>query len=199
MSLRRSFSPRRACALSLVFALAALATACGVIPFTAQPAAGYVYGSDAPLRIAIIDGTAGNDWSPAIDASVRTYAAADPHLQFQGTADGANIVLTFRRYTDTEPPELQGYNFPPGAGGFATVYDAAGLACNFPPSPLPLNCSGEIARSDIYLNDIIPAGPEVEARRGRLIVHEMGHAMGLTRHNPDLGIDQLASRYGWGP
>ena len=94
---------------------------------------------------------------------------------------------------------MQGYNFPPGAGGFATVYDAAGLACNFPPSPLPLNCSGEIARSDIYLNDIIPAGPEVEARRGRLIVHEMGHAMGLTRHNPDLGIDQLASRYGWGP
>lgn len=187
------------CALSLVFALAALATACGVIPFTARPAAGYVYGSDAPLRIAIIDATAGNEWSPAIDASVRTYAAADPHLQFQNTTDGANIVLTFRRYTDTQPPELQGYNFPPGAGGFATVYDAAGLACNFPPSPLPLNCSGEIARSDIYLNDIIPAGPEVEVRRERLIVHEMGHAMGLTRHNPDLGIDQLASRYGWGP
>jgi hypothetical protein len=170
-----------------------------VIPFTARPAAGYVYGSDAPLRIAIIDETAGNDWSPAIEASAQTYAGASGYLQFQRNIDGANIVLTFRRYSDTQPPELQGYSFPPGAGGFATVYDTDGLACNFPPSPLPMNCSGEIARSDIYLNDIIPGGADIERRRERLIVHEMGHAMGLTRHNPDLGIDELTSRYGWGP
>ena len=157
----------------------------------------YVYGSNEPLRIAIIDETGGNDWSPAIAAAAQTYGAATPHLIFQNKIDGANIVMTFQRYTDTHPPELQGYNFPPGAGGFATVYDPAGLACNFPPSPLPMNCSGEIARSDIYLNDIIPAGPEIESRRQRLIIHEVGHAMGLQRHSPSLDIDQLASRYGW--
>ena len=172
--------------------------ACGVIPFTAKPALNYTFGSNAPVRIAILDETGGNgDWSPAVDAVVRTYGLATPHLIFQRKIDGANIVMTFHRYTDSQPPELQGYNFPPGAGGFATVYDTAGVACNFPPSPLPMTCSGEIARSDIYLNDIIPAGQDLEGRRERLILHEVGHAMGLMRHAPDLGIGQLASRYGW--
>jgi hypothetical protein len=190
-------SARRVCALASIIAFAALASACGVIPFTGNPALNYVYGSNEPLRIAFIDETGGTDWSPAIAAAAQTYGAATPQLVFQDKIDGANIVMTFHRYTDTHPPELQGYNFPPGAGGFATVYDPAGLACNFPPSPLPMNCSGEIARSDIYLNDIIPAGPEIESRRERLIIHEVGHAMGLQRHSPDLDIDQLASRYGW--
>jgi hypothetical protein len=190
-------SLRAACALAILVAFASVATACGVIPFAGKPAMNYAFGSSEPLRIAIIDETGGNDWSPAIAAATRTYGNATPYLVFQNKVDGANIVMTFRRYDDAHPPELQGYNFPPGAGGFATVYDAAGLACNFPPSPLPMNCSGEIARSDIYLNDIIPAGSEIEARRERLIIHEVGHAMGLARHAPTLDIDQLASRYGW--
>ena len=57
MSLSSSRFPRRAAAWSLI-ALAILAfasMACGVIPFTSQPAAGYVYGSGAPLRVAVID------------------------------------------------------------------------------------------------------------------------------------------------
>jgi hypothetical protein len=98
---------------------------------------------------------------------------------------------------DADPPELQGYRFQPGVGGFAAVYDADGKACNFPPSPLPVNCSGEIARADIYLNDAIPEGPDIDARRLRLVLHELGHAMGLTRHSPALGIEMLAARYGW--
>ena len=197
MLLRPSLPLRTVCALVLVIALASLAMACGVISFTGDPALNYTYGTNEPLRIAIIDETAGADWSPAIAAATQTYSAATPHLVFQNKIDGANIVMTFRRYDDAHPPELQGYNFPPGAGGFATVYDRAGLACNFPPSPLPMNCSGEIARSDIYLNDIIPAGPEIESRRERLIIHEVGHAMGLQRHSAALDIDPLASRYGW--
>jgi hypothetical protein len=92
---------------------------------------------------------------------------------------------------------LQGYLFPAGAGGFAAVYDVNGAACNFPPSPLPPGCTGEIARVTIYLNDVIPPGSDIEARRLRLILHEMGHGMGLTRHSPDLGLRDLALRYGW--
>lgn len=198
MHLRPSLSLRNACAAASLIIVAAVAMGCGVIPFTAKPALNYTYGSNAPLRIAIIDETGGNgDWSPAIDAAIHTYGAATPHLIFQHNIDGANIVMTFHRYTDSQPPELQGYNFPPGAGGFATVYDADGTACNFPPSPLPMTCSGEIARSDIYLNDIIPAGQDLEGRRERLILHETGHALGLVRHAPDTGVEQLASRYGW--
>ncbi len=197
MHLRRSPSLRKVCALLLLAIIAAVAMACGVIPFTARPALNYTYGSNAPLRIAIIDDTGGTDWSPAIDAAVGAYGAATPRLAFQRNVDGANIVMTFHRYLDAQPPELQGYSFPPGAGGFATVYDPQGVACNFPPSPLPMNCSGEIARADIYLNDIIPNGPDIERRRERLILHETGHALGLARHAPDLDLAQLASRYGW--
>jgi hypothetical protein len=92
---------------------------------------------------------------------------------------------------------LKGYLFPAGAGGFAAVYDVNGVACNFPPSPVPVGCTGEIATADVYLNDIIPPGADIEARRERLVLHEIGHALGLTRHSPDLGIAQLAQRYGW--
>jgi hypothetical protein len=197
--LRLSPHARRACAAASLLAFAALATACGIIPHSGLPALNYTYGSNEPLRIAIIDETGGNDWSPAIEASVQQYGAASTDLAFQQDAAGANIVMTFHRYNDSQPPELQGYLFPTGAGGFATVYDAQDVACNFPPSPLPVGCSGEIARADIYLNDIIPAGADIEARRERLILHEMGHAMGLERHNPDLDVDQLAERYGWDP
>ena len=184
----------------LVFAILGMATAaCGVIPFTERPAAGYVYGSGAPLRVAVIDATGGTDWSGAIDASVATYGSASPNLRFQRDAAGANIAITIRRYSDRTPPEIRGYLFPAGAGGFAAVYDAQGAACNFPPSPLPVGCTGEIASADVYVNDIIPAGSDIEARRQRLVLHEIGHSLGLTRHSPDLGIDQLADRYGWLP
>jgi hypothetical protein len=187
----------RLAALAVLPALAAASAACGALPFEQQPAAGYAYGSDAPLRVAIIDETGGNDWSPAVKAGIATYSDATPYLRFQAQPAGANIVVHVRRYDDGHPPEIKGYVFPFGAGGFATVYDEAGLACNYPPSPLPLNCSGEIADATIYLNDIIPDGPDIEARRERLVLHELGHAMGLTRHSPDLDIAELAQRYGW--
>ena len=79
----------------------------------------------------------------------------------------------------------------------STIYDAAGVACNYPPSTLPLSCSGEITTAQIWLNQAIPAGSDIEARRVRLIQHELGHAMGLTRHAPTLDIAALARRYGW--
>jgi hypothetical protein len=106
-------------------------------------------------------------------------------------------VITVRSYTDASPPDLRGYDFPMGAGGFATIYDAEGKACNYPPSPLPLNCSGEITTTEIWLNQGIPAGGDIESRRVRLITHELGHALGLTRHSPDMDIGSLAQRYGW--
>jgi hypothetical protein len=183
---------------ALLALFAVVAAGCGALPFDAQPAGGYVYGSNAPLRVAVIDATAKDGWSAAIDASVATYGAGSPYLAFQHDAAGANIVVTIRDYSDSAPPALVGYLFPPNAGGFAAVYDAVGAACNFPPSPLPLNCTGEIARADVYLNNIIPAGSDIEGRRERLILHEVGHALGLTRHSPDLDIEQLAQRYGWG-
>jgi hypothetical protein len=195
---RPSATPwRRAAAILALFALAAFATSCGALRFDRQPAAGYDYASAAPLRVAVIDETGGNDWTPALHAALDAYAAATPYLAFQSRPDGANIVVHVRRYDDQHPPELKGYVFPIGAGGFATVYDSDGLACNYPPSTLPLNCSGEIAEATIYLNDIIPDGVDIEARRQRLILHELGHAMGLTRHSPDLDITDLAERYGW--
>lgn len=181
-----------------VAAPALLGAACVSIPFDAAPASGYAYGSGAPLRVAVIDGTGGDGaWSPAVDAALAAYGQAAPMLRFQRTTDGANIVVDVRRYDDGQPPELRGYVFPLNAGGFATVYDAAGVACNYPPSPLPLSCSGEIATATIYLNDVIPPGADIEARRERLVLHELGHSMGLTRHSPDLAIDALAARYGW--
>lgn len=182
----------------LVLALFALAAnACGLISYGDRPAAGYVYGSGAPLRVAIVDVTGGDDWSPAVDAAIERYSAAVPELASQRSGDGANIVITVHRYNDSDPPLLRGYVFPVGAGGFATVYDADGAACNFPPSTIPLHCSGEIATVDIYLNDIIPPGPDIEVRRERLLLHEIGHGLGLTRHSPDFDAAMLAARYGW--
>ncbi|HXK33931.1 MAG TPA: hypothetical protein VNM91_07985 [Dehalococcoidia bacterium] len=189
--------PRRAVAASMLAAAAVLAAGCGSIPFLVRPANGYEYGAGAPLRVAIIDETGGAGWTPAIEEGVRQYAAATPYLLFQRTPEGAHIVLTFRRYVDSQPPPLPGYVFPAGAGGFAAVYDVNGAACNYPPSPLPLNCTGEIAYANIYLNDAIPPGADIERRRLRLVLHEMGHGFGLTRHAPDLDITNLSARYGW--
>ena len=195
-----SFRSLRATAWSLIALaiLASVAMACGVIPFTNQPAAGYIYGSGAPLRVAVIDQTGGDGaWSPAIDAAVAIYGSASAYLQFQRDPAGANIVVTVHRYSDAQPPEMRGYVFPAGAGGFTEVYDVNGAACNYPPSPLPVNCSGEIANAQVYVNDIIPPGADIEARRERLLLHEIGHALGLERHAPDLDIAQLRQRYGW--
>ena len=182
--------------LALPFVAVSL-VACGVLPFDERPAAGYAHGSQEPLRVAVLDETTGDDWSPAILRAVARYGSASPMLRFQDGRDEAHIVVRVRRYDDASPPVIPGYSFQPGVGGFAAVYDAAGAACNFPPASLAVGCSGEIARVEIYLNDIIPAGADIEARRDRLLLHEMGHALGLTRHSPDLGIEELAKRYGW--
>jgi hypothetical protein len=148
------------------------------------------------LRIAIID-EAGMPWTSAVQQATQTYSKAAPFLHFQPDVPQANIIITVKRYTDANAPSLEGYDFPQGAGGFATVYDADGAACNYPPSPLPRNCTGEIATAQIWLNDDIPGGGDIEARRVRLVLHELGHAMGLTRHSPDLDVGGLAARYGW--
>lgn len=192
-----SIRPSRRLLLTTTLALLALAAiSCGVLPFERQPAAGYVYGSGAPLRLAVID-EAAPEWTQTIESAVATYDAATPYLAFQGTPEGANIVITVRDYSDASPPPLQGYLFPAGVGGFAAVYDVNGAACNYPPATAPRNCSGEIATADVYLNDGIPPGSDIDARRERLLLHEFGHALGLTRHAPDLDIALLAQRYGW--
>jgi hypothetical protein len=183
--------------VSVTCALLGLAAiSCGAIPFEQRPAAEYERGSGAPLRIAVID-EAGGPWSQAVRTAQTRYRDAAPWLRFQESASGAHIIITVKRYTDRSAPRLDGYDFPQGAGGFATVYDVAGAACNYPPSPLPLNCTGEIATAQIWLNDDIPPGSDIEARRVRLILHELGHAMGLTRHSPDLDVAQLGARYGF--
>ncbi len=200
MSLARSLSSRRVVAATIFLALATVASACGfetTISSSGRPALNYNFASSEPLRVAIIDETGGSDWTPAINSALETYRLATPHLAFRTSESGANIVIHVRRYNDAQPPEMSGYTFAQGMGGFAAVYDADGYACNFPPSDLPLGCSGEIARADIYLNDIIPAGPDIESRRLRLVLHELGHAFGLERHAPDLEVAQLAQRYGW--
>ncbi len=186
--------------LSLVVVVALASAGCAAgLSFRDQPAVGYTYGSGQPLRIAVIDETGGADWTNALAVDLSTYAAATPYLSFESDVAGANIVVRVRRYSDAYPPLLDGYVFQPGVGGFTTVYDSDGLACNFPPSPLPEHCSGELAHSEIYLNDAIPAGTDIEARRERLILHELGHAMGLLRHSPALDILSLEARYGWPP
>jgi hypothetical protein len=197
MSRIGKFATARTAALGIFIFFSAAFAACGSIPYTDSPASGYVHQSGAPLLVAVIDETGGTDWSPSVEEAIALYSGATPYLRFQREATGAHIVVTVRRYSDAQPPELPGYRFQAGVGGFAAVYDADGIACNFPPSTLPVNCSGEIARAEIYLNDIIPPGDDIEARRLRLVLHEMGHAMGLTRHSPDLGMAQLAQRYGW--
>jgi hypothetical protein len=181
----------------MIVAASAASFACGAIPFTDRPAARYVYGSGDPLIIAVTDATGDRVWAGAIDEAESRYAEAAPQLHFQDVAAGANIVLTVRTYVDSNPPELPGYTFQPGVAAFVAVYDAEGEACNFPPSPLPLNCSGEIARGDVYINAVMRPGDDIEERRVRLLLHEFGHAMGLTRHSASLEEDVLAERYGW--
>ncbi|HZP56546.1 MAG TPA: hypothetical protein VFC53_03215 [Dehalococcoidia bacterium] len=191
-------TPAKASILLVLGIFALICSGClVVIPYASQPAAGYVAGSGQPLRVAVLDETWGDDWRPALERSVAAYAEAMPWLQFQSDPAGANIVIRVFRYRDEAPPALPGYVFQPGVGGFAAVYDTQGAACNFPPAPAPVNCSGEIATAAVYLNDIIPPGPDIEARRDRLIRHELGHALGLTRHSPDLDVADLARRYGW--
>jgi hypothetical protein len=60
-----------------------------------------------------------------------------------------------------------------------------------------MGCSGEIARADVYMQAELRPGDDIDERRVRLLLHEFGHAMGLTRHSSALGEDQLAQRYGW--
>ena len=83
---------------------------------------------DTAPDVAIVDVRLPLHDAPAVIAAVQTYAAGAPELAFQDGTDGANIVVTVRRYDDAHPPELPGYVFPPGAGGFAAVYDASGAA-----------------------------------------------------------------------
>jgi predicted Zn-dependent protease len=188
---------RRTLAAIVLIAASAGSLACGALPFTDRPAAGYAYGSGQPLVVAVTDATGDPVWRTAIEAAESRYTQAAPPLQFQDSAAGANIVVTVRTYRDTSPPELRGYTFQPGVAAFVAVYDANGKACNFPPSPLPLNCNGEIARGDVYVNAAMRPGDDIEERRVRLLLHEFGHAMGLTRHSSSLNEDQLAARYGW--
>jgi predicted Zn-dependent protease len=184
-------------ALAALFAAALVVSGCGAIRFDNAPANNYVWGSGEPLRVAVVD-QSGPEWSPAIRSALQQYSnASQGYIVFQARPEGAHITVTIKEYTDATPPELHGYDFPQGAGGFATVYDAQGLACNYPPSKLPLNCSGEITRAEIWVNLAIPPGSDIEARRLRLILHEMGHVLGLTRHSPAIEIDTLAQRYGW--
>jgi hypothetical protein len=174
-----------------------LAAGCGFLPYDERPAAGYQHGSGAPLVVAVVDETGDPQWSAIIAQAVGAYTAATPQLRFVSEPGGAHIVVTVRTYVDRAPPALPGYVFPAGAGGFAAVYDVEGRACNYPPTELRRNCSGEIARAGIYVSRELPPGPDLPARRLRLMLHELGHAMGLTRHTPTLDIATLAARYGW--
>jgi hypothetical protein len=190
-------APPRFAVLAFVL-LAVVGSGCvTAIPFRERPAANYVYQSGAPLRVAIIDETGDGTWTPSLSAAKAAFEEAAPLLELDAAPADANIVVAVRRYTDAAPPALEGYRFEYGIGGFAVVYDGAGRACNFPPSPLPVNCDGEITRAAIYLNDGLPPGADLEHRRERLVRHELGHALGLTRHSPDVDVAGLAARYGW--
>jgi hypothetical protein len=189
-------SPRRLLAALALGFVSFAGAACGAIPFEAQPAAGYTHGSGAPLRVALVD-AAGGAWSGAIAAGAERYGEAAPLLDLRASPAEANIIIIFHAYSDAVPPALRGYLFQPGVGGFAAVYDVNGEACNYPPARVPVNCNGAIARAEIYLNDDIRAGSDIEARRLRLVLHELGHAFGLTRHSAELDLATLARRYGW--
>jgi len=196
--LRESAHARgRAIALAAVAPLLLFTAACGSIGFDDQPAHGYEWGSGEPLRIAVVN-EAPAQWSPALETAMQVYRdGTGGRVQFQSQIQGAHIVITVKEYSDSSPPQLRGYDFPRGAGGFATVYDAQGIACNYPPSTLPLTCSGEITTAQVWLNSAIPSGSDIEARRIRLIIHELGHSMGLTRHAPTIDASALGQRYGW--
>jgi hypothetical protein len=187
----------RAPVLTAIAALGLLTSGCGAIPFLERPARGYPYGSQEPLRVALLDATGSEAWAEVIAEAAGTYAKAAPRLRFVREPETAHIVMTVRTYSDDAPPQLDGYLFPANAGGFAAIYDADGVACNYPPSALPLTCSGEIARADLYVNVALPPGADLPARQLRLLLHEMGHGLGLTRHSPDLDVAALARRYGW--
>lgn len=188
---------RGAIAALCVLAIAAASFACGVIPFDEQPASGYVYGSGAPLTISVADATGDPVWAPAIDDAESRYTTAVPSLHFENGAAPANIAITVRTYLDSSPPTLQGYIFQPGVAAFVAVYDTEGKACNFPPSPLPVRCNGAIARGDVYINAAMRPGDDIGERRVLLLLHEFGHALGLTRHASSLNELELAQRYGW--
>lgn len=175
--------------------IALVSSACGFIGYAARPAAGYETGSETPLRIAVSDETADGRWSTAIDGAITSWSDATPRLAFQRDVEGANIVMRFYDYSDDAPPVVAGYVFPPGAGAFAAVRDARGVACNFPPSPLPESCDGEIAGADIYFN--AAAAGATPDDRSALARHEIGHALGLTRHSADIDAASLYARYGW--
>jgi hypothetical protein len=193
----RCLHPGRIAAASVLVILSAISIGCGALPFGERPAAGYVWGSGTPLVISVADATGDRAWGPAIDEAEARYTAAAPTLRFQDATAGAHIVITVRTYRDASPPELTGYTFQPGVVAFAAVYDTEGNACNFPPSPLPMGCSGELARADVYVQAQLRPGDDIDERRVRLLLHEFGHAMGLTRHSSSLEEGQLAQRYGW--
>jgi hypothetical protein len=136
---------------------------------------GYAYGSGESLHVAVIDETQGA-WLPAIMEAARIYGAAARLLQFQWTTPAHITVMTHRYVREGALP-----SFP----GSAILRDAWAVTHR-------MHYAGEIQGCDVYLNDAAPPSNRVD-----LLLHELGHALGLERHSADLGIAQLARRYGW--